>query len=277
VRFEAGTRIPGAAPTGVAWAEPRRPWWRALIEALGLAVTVLGGAATLMGVPAPATRLTAVATPVLLVAFALLASSWGVYAAWFATDLSLGATSLVPLVQTPLVSLRADAFGWAASAAGLGLLALLVATTAGLKSRVESLTHRWGSGPGRPAPRFLGDILWVGLVAACALLHSQDVAPATLLRLGLGLGASAWAAPRLTGGRRGAVAGSVVGAAVFAALSIAAELPLPGVVSLGPYPALVAAPLAAGVAAVARRSRSAGARRQRSARLGCSGQGTLTQ
>lgn len=254
VRFEAGKRIPGAATSGVAWAEPpRRASWPALVEALGLAVTLAGGAATVMGGHARATRLTAVATPVLLIAFALVASSWGVYAVWFAADLGLGAPSLGPLVEAPQLSLGGDEHPDLLPIGAFGLVMLFIATTAGLKCRVGNLTAGWRAGEGRPAIHILPDVLWLGMLAVGAGLSQWELEPGTLLPLGLGLGASAWAAPRLVGNRRGVRAGTVMGAAVFAALSIAHALALPAMASLGPYPALVAAPVAAVVAAVGRR------------------------
>jgi hypothetical protein len=78
-----------------------------------------------------------------------------------------------------------------------------------------------------------------------------------ILLLGLGVAASAVAAPALAGGsRRAALVGSAAGLVAFAALA-AGELP-PWAVALGRYPALVAAPLGW---ALARAGRVAAARR----------------
>ena len=80
VRFEAGKRIPGAAASGVAWAEPRTRGVGALAGCAGLAITLGGGAMVLIGSPRePASRSGAVAAPMVIVILVVRAASWGVY------------------------------------------------------------------------------------------------------------------------------------------------------------------------------------------------------
>lgn len=257
VRFEAGKRIPGAPRSGVVWAEPpRHPSWPTFIDALGLVLTLTGGAVTLLGGHRHATRLiAAVAVPLLLIACALSASAWGVYAMWLAADLGLGASSLGSLVQALQLSLDDNARAQLLLLGALGLTMLFIAAAAGLANRMVILTESWRSGEARLAARLLPDVLWLGIVATGVMLSQYDLEPGTILRLGCGLGASAWAAPRLAGARGAASMGALAGALVFSALSIAHALALPAVTLLGPYPALVAAPAAAAVAAVGRRRR----------------------
>ncbi len=273
VRFEAGKRIPGAPISGVAWAEPLpRASWPTLIEALGLAVTLAGGAATVLGGHARATRLTtALAVPLLLTVFALSASSWGVYAVWFAADHGLGASSLGPLVEAVHLSLGNHQLSHLLLLGILGLVTLFIAAAAGLANRVETLSESWRAGEERPPGRLLPDVLWLGMLAGGVMLSQWELEPGPLLAFGWGLGASAWAAPRLVGGRSGAV-GPTTGAVVFVALSIAHAMALPGVAALGSYPALVAAPAALVATALARRRpASQGASRGRQRRASVAG------
>jgi hypothetical protein len=74
-----------------------------------------------------------------------------------------------------------------------------------------------------------------------------------VLTTGLGLAASAWAAPRLGARRSAAWLASAAGAVAFAAFAwSAAELPL-WASAVGLYPALAAAPLAWAIARMGRR------------------------
>jgi hypothetical protein len=258
VRFEAGKRIPGGPMSGVVWAEPpRRPSWPALVEALGLAVTLAGGAVTLLGGGSHASRLTAaIAAPALLIAFVLMASSWGVYAVWFAGDLGLGASSLAPLVEAGRLSLGDGGPTPLLLLGALGLTLLFLASTAGLANRMRTLAEVWGAREAGPAVRLLPDVLWLGMLVIGVALSQYALESGTLLRLGWGLGASAWAGPRLAGARGAVGAGTLTGGAIFAALSIADALALPEAAFLGHYPALLAAPAAAVVATVGRRRRA---------------------
>lgn len=144
VRFEAGKRVPGAAPSGVTWADPpARRRFSVLAEAGALAFTLVAGAATLVRRPGTLTRTSAVVAPALAVVATLVAMLLGIYAAWAAPDLGLGAPASVPLVRLPLRTVGGA--GGAALVASLviGLLALLVAAACGLRDRVAGGVAAW--------------------------------------------------------------------------------------------------------------------------------------
>src|SRR5262249_55114453 len=100
VRFEPDKRIPGSPPSGVAWAEGRRPGW---LHTGGLLVTLwLGAVAFCRTSPAaPAGRAT-VAIVALGGLFALLWSQgWAVYSLLASPDLFLGGVGPERLLVLP--------------------------------------------------------------------------------------------------------------------------------------------------------------------------------
>jgi hypothetical protein len=264
LRFEPGKRIPGLAESGMQWAAPRASPW----------------------------------APVLLAMFALSAASWGVYAAWLTADLAIGASPLASIVAAPLSPLLS---GWlrAASETLIPILfgALLLAAAASWTARLDRLVV------GGRSARALPPLVALGAVALAAALAIRDVEAGPVLWFGLGLAASAWAAPALVtwarpgtpgtrhapdgmahssmspDAHRGTGLGALVGATVFAALSLARALGPPEALIVGSYPALVAAPLAAAAAVVVRRAwgRSGTPRRARPSPRGCPEEGTLPQ
>lgn len=299
LRFEPGKRIPGLAESGMQWAAPRAsPWALGLAEALGIAITLGGGAMLLLAGPGAASRVDAMAAPVLLAMFALSAASWGVYAAWLTADLAIGASPLASIVAAPLSPLLS---GWlrAASETLIPILfgALLLAAAASWTARLDRLVV------GGRSARALPPLVALGAVALAAALAIRDVEAGPVLWFGLGLAASAWAAPALVtwarpgtpgtrhapdgmahssmspDAHRGTGLGALVGATVFAALSLARALGPPEALIVGSYPALVAAPLAAAAAVVVRRARgrSGTPRRARPSPRGCPEEGTLPQ
>lgn len=273
VRFEAGKRIPGVAESGAAWAEPRaRAEPRALGDALGLAVTLGGGALALVGAPGGASRRGAVLAPFALVVFAFGAASWGVYAAWLTPDLGIGASPLASLAAAPLIAAPPDVGREVVTLIAIGVVALLLATAASLVRRLDALIAPWASS--RPAVRAVPALLGVGALGSAVALGWSGVEADPVLRVALGLGASAWAVPRLAGDGRAAGLGTLVGVGAFAALSLAGPLGFENLGAFGVFPALGAAPLAAAVTALVRRR----PRRARpAAPVGCPEQGTLPQ
>lgn len=233
LRFEAGKRVPGAAASGVAWADPpERRRVERLLAWLGATVTLLGGAVVLVRPARRAGPGAALAAPALLLVAVLGAAGWGVYGATLAPELTAGTSLAAPLFRLP----GAVAGGAAGRALGLlacaGLLALLAVAGGSLRDRVAAVAGERGAA------------VWVGLVAAAAVLTTLPADPWTVLAAGLGLAASAGAAPLLArGGRVAGAAGAVTGAAAFGALALVAPLlsGLPG--ALAAWPALVAAPL----------------------------------
>ena len=243
LRFEAGKRVPGAVPTGVAWADPpERRHGERLLAWLGATLTLLGGAVVLVR---PARRIrpgAAVAAPTLLLVAVLGATSWGVYGATLAPELTAGASLAAPLVRLPGVVAGGTAGRVLGFVACAGLLGLLAVAGWGLRDRVVTAGGRHGV------------VVWAVLVAMASVLAAIPADPWPVLAAGLGLAASAGAAPLLArGGRVAGAAGSVAGAAAFGALALVAP-PLSG--SLGAlvaWPALVAAPLGWGVTTVVAR------------------------
>lgn len=269
VRFEPGRRVPGAASSGVAWAETRGndPVADAT-DVLGAALSLAGGAAVLLGrrrsrereSPTRVARTAAIVAalgPWLLV---LVAVCGGVYAAFAASDLALGAPGIAPLLSLPAVLPGAPWDRPLVAATLVGMGALLVATAAGLRRQV--VPHALPKALRTPA-------FWILIAAAAAIAVAGPEDPWRALSLGCGLAASAVAAPALAGvGPRARLAGAVVGAGAFAALSLGiGGIGTPE--SVAAYPVLVAAPLAFAAASLggrwaghANQGRSVVARRQ---------------
>jgi hypothetical protein len=255
VRFEAGKRIPGAAVSGVAWAEPaERRALRGVGEAIALGVTLAGGALALVPPPAGGRRLAVAAMPPTILLFVLAAVCWGMYAAWAAADLAIGATSLVPLLGAPGQIAGARAPRGLVALLAAALLVLLFGAVCALRARVAALAAE--SAGGNAALRLLPGITgWTALVAAAAAAAGWPADSGRALMAALGVAGATWAAPRLDRGDAAAVAGALIGAGVFAALILGAvELP-PWAAMAGRHPVLVAVPAAAAVAWAARRAR----------------------
>jgi hypothetical protein len=241
VRFEAGKRVPGAPASGVVWAEaPERGELRRLPRVLGVLVTLLGGAVALVR-PMRAGRLGLASEPLLWLAFVVGGACWGIYAAALAPELSAAGAAAAPIVGVPTAALGPRAGAAAALAVTAGLFALLLAASFPLRDRVAA-----AAGPRAAA-------LWTAIAAVAVVLALWPAEPWRVLAVGLGLAASAWAAPLLAvAGTAGAPAatGSVVGALAFAALA-ALGPQLPDWASpLALYPALLAAPLGFAAAAL---------------------------
>ncbi|MBI3636292.1 MAG: hypothetical protein HY216_08775 [Candidatus Rokubacteria bacterium] len=131
LRFEAGKRVPGAAPSGVTWADPpSRRRSRVLAEAGTLAFTVVG----------------AVLAPALAVGVAVVAALLGIYGAWIAPDLGLGAPPSVPLVRLPLSTAGGVQGALLVASLVAGLLALLVAAACALRDRIAAGVVAWPGG-----------------------------------------------------------------------------------------------------------------------------------
>src|SRR5262249_5340013 len=153
VSFEAGKRVPGAPPSGMAWAAGRRvDWW----SRAGLGVTLVLGAFALLR--AGATEAPGRSSIALLggglVAALLWAHGWASYALLAAPDLLLGAVT-----PDRLLDLSALTRGAGAPTAVLeGLLlaagvASFLASSLGLAERLASIGGG-GRAPGRDAARW---------------------------------------------------------------------------------------------------------------------------
>lgn len=244
VRFEAGRRVPGAAPSGAAWAETRGldPVADAT-EVLGAALSLAGGAAVLLArrrwrareSPTRTARTAAIVAALGPWVLVLVAVCAGVYGAFAAPELTVGAPGIAPLLGLPGVLPGAPWDRPLLAAILVGLGALLVATAAGLRRQV--VPHALMKTMRAPAFWIL-----IGTTTAVVLIGPED--PWRALSLGCGLAASAVAAPTLAGaGSRARLAGAVVGAGAFATLALGiGGVGLPEAVAA--YPILVAAPLA---------------------------------
>ena len=233
LRFEAGKRVPGAAASGVAWADPpQRSARLPVAETIGATLTLVAGALALVG-PSPTTIRGASA---LLPAMVLGALSLGVYGVYAAPGLIIGAPALAAVFHVPATVVPSPAGRVLAWLTTLVLLALLMATVLALRGIV-------GAACGTAAHDELAERIMKGLVVAAAVASLWPIDPAWALLTGLGLIASAVVAPRLAADEPVArLAGSVVGAAAFAYLAL---FRLPAWASVaGAYPALTAAPLA---------------------------------
>ena len=234
LRFEAGKRIPGAAASGVAWADPpRRNAPLTVVEMIGATLTLVAGALALVGPPSPTTVRGAAA---LLPAMVLGAFCLGVYGVYAAPGLIIGAPALAAVFHVPATVVPGPAGRVLAWLTALVLLALLTATVLALRGVLAAACGVQSRGE-------LTDRVMTGLVVLAAVASLWPADPSWALLTGLGVIASAVVAPRLAADEPVArLAGSLVGAAAFACLAL---FRLPAWASVaGAYPALTAAPLA---------------------------------
>jgi hypothetical protein len=246
VRFERGKRVPGAAPSGVAWADPLArgerpvvPDWLGTLATMGLGALALApGARSRAKSPARAARWAA-AAPALTMAAALAAVCWGVYAVNAAVDGAVASVAVRPLFELGAGGVWGQrATGWLAGAA---LTVLFLASAWTLRDRLVDLApapSRGGASARAPLT------VWAGVVSVAALLAAWPGDAWHLFLTGLGLGASALAAPALARvTRRAEAMGSFVGGAAFLGLLLGgAGLP-EWAALLTSTPALLAAPL----------------------------------
>ena len=238
VRFEPGKRVPGAPVSGVVWADPpERRRLSALLEMLGVVLTLVGGALALSpraAAGAPSTARGALAGPALLLLLVLSAVCWGVYGAHAAPELALVAGTSAGLVELPALLLPTLAGRAVVAATMIALILLFVATACALRDVAVA--------DGAPGAR---DAVWAGLLALAA---AAGVWPGDAWRVflaGCGLAGATVIAPRIAaGGRAAEIAGSAVGAAAFAGVTAVAGLLPAWAAAAGAYPILLAGPLA---------------------------------
>jgi|GEM_PF-752703 len=240
IRLQAGQRVPGAPPSGTAWAERRaRGGVPGLMAFLGALLTMTGGAWLLLAARTRAGTVAAALAPPTTAAVAMAAGSWGVYAAFAGPDVMLGAPALGALARVPLAL---DAAPWpplVVAGAALGLVALLLAAADTLRERLGGL------GGGDRTRRRLAWGVAVAVAAGLALAAGDAW---RWLTLGWGLAAAAWGAPALAAADpRARTAGAAAGALTFAALAAGVGGLDAWVPALGAWPALGAAPLAWGL------------------------------
>jgi len=234
LRFEPGKRVPGAAASGVAWADPpERSATLAVADTIGVALTLVAGALALVGPPRPTTIRGA---STLLPAMVLGALCLGVYGMYSAPGLSIGSPALASVFYVPATVVPGTAGRVLAWLGVIVLLALLTATVLALRGILAAACGTQTRGE-------LTEQAMTGLVVAAAVASLWPADASWVLLTGLGLMASVAVAPRLAADEPVArLAGSLVGAAAFTCLAL---LRLPAWASVaGTYPALTAAPLA---------------------------------
>jgi len=248
VRFEAGKRVPGVPASGVAWADPpERGALSTVVAVLGAAVTLIGGALALVGSgPALSTPALYIGSGLLL-ALVLAALGLGVYGAYGAPGISIGAPALAAVFDLP-VALVPGARGRALGVVSAVVLLLLFAATAlalrDVMGRALDEPVRGDAGRADSRGALAGPIMTILLVAACAASMWGGAVSQALLA-GFGLAASAAVPPRLVGDGQGTrLIGSLVGVTAFVGLAVlGSRLPTWADV-VGTYPALAAVPLA---------------------------------
>ena len=248
LRFEAGKRVPGAAASGVAWADPpERSSLSTVAHALGAALTLVAGAVALLR-PAQALTVRAVSTASgLVVALVLGALCLGVYGAYSAPGLFIGSPALAAVFDVPAAVVPGAAGSAIVVLSALVLLLLFSATVLALRG---VLGRAWGEvragrSSGTQPRRSVRDAAMAFLVVAASLASLWPGDASRALMAGLGLAASAAVAPRLAGDRpRAGLAGSLVGVIAFAGLAILGRRLPAWADVVWTYPALAAAPLA---------------------------------
>jgi len=237
VRFEAGKRVPGAAMSGVFWADPpARRSTASVLDALGVTLTLLVGAVALVGPPGASTRRDASLGVIAALAFALVPAVWAIYAVRGAPDLALGASASELLLGTP-ATLAPRPWHGVLIAMTVGALALLAgAFAAGLRERLDQVLD---------VDRRHSSAVWAVLAAGAVAAALWPADGWRVLLTGLGFAGTVGVAPLLARGARASrLTGAVVGAATFGVLALAAGH-LPGwAAPFGSTPTLLATPLA---------------------------------
>src|SRR5439155_1159660 len=200
-------------PRGVAAGADLRPAERrspgTAAHALGAALTLVGGALALLPPLGPLAWRGAAAGPALLLALTLAAICWGTYAVYVAPELALAAPPAAGVVELPAFALSAPGGRALVATSVLAMLLLFVATALALRDVIAM--HA------RPAN---ADVAWAGLLMLAAVAGLWPADPWRAWLAGCGLAAAAVAIPRLAGrDARAGLAGSLAGAAVFAALA----------------------------------------------------------
>src|SRR5262245_882761 len=246
LRFEAGKRIPGSPASGVAWADPpERGGLTALGETLGAMVTLVGAALAFVGPRSALGARSVYVGSAILMALVLSSLSLGVFGAFAAPGLSIGAPAAAAVFDLP-AAIAPGPRGRALGALGAVVLVVLFAATALALRDVLRRAVREPEQADAGGVKLVRPIMRLFLVAAWAA-SLWGVEPSRALWIGLGLAVSATFATRLADHRPGArLVGSLVGVGAFVALSILGSRLPTWAGMLGAYPVLAALPLAWG-------------------------------
>ena len=215
--FEAGKRVPGAPPSGMAWAaRSAASTW----PSLGVCLTLAAGGAALVGTGAPVaiTRRGALLIAAGVVAAFLWAQGWAVYGLLASPELFLGGVAAGRLLD--LRALAATGGPWSGALGG-ALLAAGLASVAAFSIAMRGWLGARAASDARVAALWAAALL---LAAAASFVWPADPWWLTVLALGAaasGLGPGAlWPAADA----RAAAAGGAVGLLVFAALAVVSVL-----------------------------------------------------
>jgi hypothetical protein len=247
VRFEAGKRIPGAAVSGVAWADPIDRDHAVTFDVAAAALTLAAGTAALSAGRRAGrsmrgsgwARAAALALPVVS---ALMAACWGVYAAHAAPELGLGAPPVAALAGLPAGLPGALLPAVAVVAVLAALAALFAANVSALGGRMVYRAR------GRNRARL--PLVWTAMILLAAGFALPAFDAWRALTWGWGLAAATLVTPALATERATVHrAAAIVGALVFASLAIGGGALAPWAPVVADYPALVALPAAWALAA----------------------------
>jgi hypothetical protein len=206
---------------------------------MGLGALVLAPGARSRGTAPTRVARWAGGAPALTIAAALAAVCWGIYAVNDAVDGAVASAAVRPLFE-----LRAGGV-WGQRAtgtlAGAALTALFLACAWTLRDRLVDLAAAPSGAAGSSRAPLA---VWAGVVGVAALLAVWPGDAWHLFLTGLGLGASALAAPALARvTRRAEALGSFVGGAAFLALLFGGGALPDWAALVTATPALLAAPL----------------------------------
>jgi hypothetical protein len=178
----------------------------------------------------------------------LLAVCWGVYAADVAADLALGDSGAVAFMRLPSVAVSGVGGGALTVVTAVAIIGLLTTAVTTLADRAASA---WSSGAIHHASAWRA-----GVVTIAALLALAPATAWNVLMLGLGLAAAGVGPTVVDAPPPLRLIASVTGALAIVSLALADPWLAPIAPVLRVYPALLAIPLAAGVAWVAAAHRS---------------------
>jgi len=211
-------------------------------------VTLVGGALAFVGSRAALGARSVYVGSALLLALVLSSLSLGVFGAFAAPGLSIGASASAAVFDLP-AAIAPGPRGRALGALGaVVLLVLFAATALALRDVLRRAVREPDQGEAGAAGRvkLVRPIMRLFMVGAWAASFWGGEASRALL-IGLGLAASATLAPRLADDEPGArLVGSLVGVGAFVGLSILGSRLPTWAGMVGAYPVLAALPLAWG-------------------------------
>ncbi len=247
VRFESGRRVPGAPPSGVAWADATAHGaFGGLLVAVGAALTlVVGGAALLAPSSATTPARSRVAWPAIALVIVLVAVCWGVYAADVGADLALGAPAAAAFVRLPSVAVSG---AWGSTLVVVTVVAIVGLLATAATTLADRAVGAWY--PGRGATLH-ARTLRAGVVTVAAVLALVPAPPWNVLMLGFGLAAAGLGPALVDASLNGRLVASVTGSLAVVFLALAGSWLALTSPALAMYPALVAVPLAAATGWVA--------------------------